>query len=239
MKEFLKRVPSKNVIERNDYLISEINKMLSVSDCGFSCNNNDSIKLQEELQLLHKTYDFCDRVFEENGLKGLKDIKDQIRVPALYSDFLETYDYNNYRKYPVPALISNGKCLLVSADGSGKPLTSPVYDGIRLDIFSGFFIVERDNKKGVLNNKGVEIVPCDMDVIYGMSNGIMVIEKAGKLGLLTYTELYVAPEYNEVEEDEGVVRVCRGDEWGYIGEDGNFVSEQEFEDGKPVFISID
>lgn len=238
MEKILKRVPEQSIIERNDFLVSETDRMLSVSNGVHSVDNDECIRMQEEIQLLHTNYDFNDSIFEENGMKGLKDIKGNIRVPALYYGFSETYDYNRFRNYPVCALDSNGKYLLVSADGSGKPLSLPVYDSIGLDILSGFFIAVKDGRRGILDYKGQELVPFEIDIVYGMSNGIMILEQTGKLGLLTETGLYVAPQYSEVEEEDGVVRVCREGEWGYIGKDGRFVSEQEFETGNASLLSF-
>lgn len=237
MEKIFKPLPTQSIIERNDCLVSEIDRILSVSNEMASSVNDECIRMQEEMFLLHDTYDFNDIVFDENGLKGLKDIKGNVRVPALYCDFSETYDYNRFRNYPVCALDSNGKYLLVSADGSGKPLTLPIYDAIELDPISCFFIAVKRGKKGILNYKGEEIAPCEMNMIYGMSNGIMVLEKAGKFGLFTETGLYVCPSYNEVEEEDGIVRACREGEWGYIGADGSFISEQEFEDGNVCLLS--
>lgn len=212
------------VIERNDYLKS----ILSEKE-GKESEFDELSKIYEELYDLHNKYNFFDYVFEENGLKGIKDIKGNVRVPALYSDFSETYDYNKLREYPVCAFDSHGKCGLVSADGTGMPLTSFVYDMINFDILCGFFRAVKNGKNGLLSYKGSEIVPCEMDTIYGMSNCFMAVEKDGRLGFVTSYGFYVSPEYSELEEDDGFIKVLRNGEWGYIDVNGAFVSEEESE----------
>ena len=183
--------------------------------------------LAEALQELNETYDFCDRIFEENGKKGLMDIKGDIRVPALYTDFFERYDYDENRNYPVAAADESGKYALVAADGTGKPLSDFIYDAIYTPYFSKSFITKSGNKYGVISLEGKEIVPAVMDACTDVLNGIMVVEADGKEGVATDCGLYIVPEYDEISEKDDFVYARKGDMWGYFSESGEFIPESD------------
>ena len=56
---------------------------------------------------------------------------------------------------------------------------------------------------GVIDGEGNLLVPCEMDVIYAVSNNIAVIEKDGKFGGITMDNFYLEPVYDEVEDKDG------------------------------------
>jgi hypothetical protein len=78
-------------------------------------------------------------VFEENGKKGLKNVKGEVVVPAIYDNYgiLEPY----YLKLsPVVAQL-DGKVALVERDGKGTPYTDFEYHYIEPILFSNLYAV--------------------------------------------------------------------------------------------------
>ena len=69
--------PTPEIIERNDFLSAQIDDMLETQIDPDLEVVNAYIREQQEL---HKKYSFFDEVFEENGMKGVKDIKGNIRI---------------------------------------------------------------------------------------------------------------------------------------------------------------
>ena len=148
----------------------------------------------------------------------------------MYEGFAETYSYTFNRKKPVPAKNEQGKYALVATDGTGTPLCAFEYDYIEFMFASdGFYCCEKTiNGKtqfGVLNAQGELLVPCEMDVVHAISNSFSGIVKDGKIGLFTTTGMYVAPVFDDLEEDGEFLKACKDGIWGYISCDGNFVPE--------------
>ena len=223
-------IPTAEIIERNDFLTAKINEMLSVEEPDFDAINVFS---EEQYNIQHK-YTFFDQVFDENGLKGVKDIKGNVRVPAIYSDYYELYNYSDtfapeLKNMPICAYDQNGKCALVAPDGKGTPLTPFIYDAIAKDNFVHEFIIVQGDKKGVMDKEGNILVPCEMDTVYEYFNSIQSLEAGGKFGLRTDWGLYIAPVYDEMTEKNDYVYVRLGDTWGYLDFDGNFIDEADQE----------
>ena len=182
----------------------------------------------EEQQNLHEKYNFCDQVFEENGLKGLRDVKGKVLIPARYYGFHESFDYDYFRKYPIGAYNKEGKCALVSTDGTGTELTPFEYDGIKKFTWYDMYITMKGDKKGLLNLKGEVLVPCVLDTVYDAFNDIIQFEQGGKYGLITTDgSLYVKPVYDEITDKDEDVYVRLGDQWGFLDEEGSFIDEKD------------
>lgn len=190
--------------------------------------------LQEEFYQIEETYDLFDKEFEVNGLKGLKEVTGKTLVPPIYKGFSEVYSYTIKRGEPIAATNDKGKFALVTTDGYGQPLTSFDYDMIECKHHTSFYsCYKMKNKKlqcGLLNKKGKEIIPCEMDTIWDIHNNIIIVEKEDKYGLYTTSGLYITPIYNEVKADEaGFLLVRKENEWGYVSEQGNFIHEKDEE----------
>ena len=223
-------IPTAEVIEYNDSLTAKITEMLGAENPDYDEINT----CIEEQHAMHQKYTFFDQTFEENGLVGVKDVKGNVRVPALYTDFYQLYDYLDthspeLKGYPVCAYDANDKCALVTTDGKGTPFTPFVYDVIAKDNFSNNFMTVNDEKKGMMDKQGTILIPCEMDTIYDAFNGIYTFEAGGKFGLYTDWKLYIAPIYDEMTDKDDNIYVRLGDTWGYLDYDGKFIDEADQE----------
>jgi hypothetical protein len=190
--------------------------------------------LQEEYYQLEETYDLFDKEFEENGKIGLKEVTGKTLVPPIYKGFSELYSYTIKRGDPIAAANDEGKFALVTTDGYGLPLTSFDYDMIECKHHTSFYscykMINGELQCGLLNKYGKEIIPCKMDTIWDIHNNIIIVDKDDKYGLYTTFGLYIPPMYNEIEPDEaGFLLVQKGNEWGYISEQGDFIHEDDEE----------
>ena len=222
--------PTAEIIERNDFLTAKINELFEAEDPAIDVINEYAAEQSD----LHAKYSFFDQIFEENGLKGIKDVKGNIRIPAIYTDFYELYDYQDsyapeLKDIPICAYDQHDKCALVLPDGKGTPLTPFIYDAIAKEATTNEFIIVQSDKKGIMDRKGNVLIPCQFDTVYEYFNSIRALEAGGKFGLMTDWELYVAPVYDEVSEKDDYVYVRLGDTWGYIDYDGNFIDEADQE----------
>ena len=81
--------------DRLDFLKHEIERV------GRDADNYLAL-MQEQHELMFG-YDWYDEVFEENGKKGLRNVRGEVVVPAIYDDFLIP------RPYYLPMLLVGGK----------------------------------------------------------------------------------------------------------------------------------
>ena len=156
----------------------------------------------EELQSLIEEYDYYDQTFEVDGKVGLKDVKGNILVPALYKDFPERYCSLFMRKRPMPVMGDNDKYALVSTDGTNTVLTPFEYDAIYHKECTSYYIcTKREGDKvlaGLLGVTGEVLVPCEMDYFYESKNGIEAFKKADKYGFYAIDGTYLPPMYDDV-----------------------------------------
>lgn len=75
---------TKEQAERLDYLMAE---MKNLENSYNADNEAQYMKLGQEYANLMSDYDWLDEEFEENGKKGLKNVKGEIVVPAIYESF--------------------------------------------------------------------------------------------------------------------------------------------------------
>lgn len=201
---------------------------------------NNSLAMEElnaiymELDELKKEYDLFDVTFEEGGCKGVKDIAGKVRVPAIYKEYTELYSYAWGRKMPMAAVNGEGKCALVATDGTGMPMCGFEYNNIEFMFASdGYYRCEKEidgkTKFGILNAQGELLVPCEMDVVHAVSNNFSGIVKDGKIGIITISGVYIAPVFDDLEEDGEFVKACKDGKWGYLGSKGEFVDMDDEE----------
>lgn len=228
----MKKVATIEIIERVD---SILDRMVAIS-------NKDEVVTMDVLDALYKEYDeikaeydLFDQVFEENGMQGVRNAAGKILVPALYKEFSETYTYKRYGYImPVPACDFSGKYALVKCDGKGTPMCGFEYDMIKFmfgscALYKCWKRVGDNYLTGVIDGDGNVLVPCEMDEVYGISNGFATVEKDGKFGVITTRSVYIEPLYDEVEENDGLLKACKDGMWGYIGSNGEFVPEDDDE----------
>lgn len=103
-----------------------------------------------------------------------------------------------------------------------------LYDGYyqRASAFRhGVAVVQVDDKWGIINQRGIEIIPPKYDQIESFQNGYAKVRIKGFNGLTNLKgELLVQPNYEYISyAGEGLFRVEQGDKIGYFDADGNWV----------------
>lgn len=217
-------IPTDEIVAEKIAITEAINK---------ECADWDKLEqLNIKNEELNDKYKFFDIVFDEDGKKGLKDIAGNVRVPALYYDFCETYAYGEFRSLPVAAFDANNKCALVKTDGTGTPLCPFDFDYIGLIDWTHFFIAKKGNKCAILDCNGNMLVEPIIDVYHETLNGVTCFESNGKYGLITNNGLYVAPIYDDMNSDDtDNIYVTLGEKKGYLDyDDGHFIDENDKEE---------
>lgn len=208
------------------------NRVDEIKPTSGAVDENESMMLFKEFWDITAEYNLFDQVFEVDGKMGVVDIFGNVVVPALYKDYPELYNYTVYTRQPVPACNFVGKYALVKCDGKGTPLCDFEYEMIRFMFGTSAFYMcwKQVGDKlltGVMDGDGNMLVPCGMDVVYAVSNNIAVIEKDGKFGCITMDKFYLEPVYDEVQDRNGYLYVCKDGAWGYISTKGEFVDEND------------
>lgn len=184
----------------------------------------DQLFKQEEL-FERMALDMRDVIFEEDGNKGLRRVTGEIVVPALFDGFPERYDVIFQLEFGIGTIpvIRNNKYALCVMDGSGHLLTDFIFDNIYMYFYgsSTYFVVEHQGKKGLVDSRANEIIPCEMDEIYEQmdTDGIIPYRKSTKWGLLHFG-VNTGVVFDDVlisSEDYAQGKI--GEEWFYI--DGN------------------
>ena len=228
----MKKIATEEVVMRVDFIVDRLSKAI---DKEVTLKRSERDALYEEYNRLMESYDLFDQVFDGDCKKGVRNAAGKILVPALYKDFSETYTYKRYGfVMPVPACDFNDKYAIVKCDGKGTPLCGFEYDMIKFmfgscALYKCWKRVGDKYLTGVIDGDGNVLVPCEMDEVYGISNGFAVVEKDGKFGVITTRSLYIEPIYDEVEENDGLLKACKDGMWGYIGSKGEFVPEDDDE----------
>lgn len=223
------------IIGRLDEVLNEMNGLY-----GLETDWNRMAALSEEQIQIEEQYDLMDTIYEVNGKKGIKDIKGNVRVPALYSDFAVLYAYTSFRNTPVIALNDEGKFAIVKANGTGEAICGFEYEDIDIEPLSKLFIVRKDGKAALMNHQGELLTPLELDKVYKYMpiNGLIEVQMGDKSGLYDYCrKLYVRPVYDKIDEKDEKVYVQWGERWGFInGEDGTFIDENDEETLEEVVV---
>ncbi|MGN1219451.1 MAG: WG repeat-containing protein [Candidatus Cryptobacteroides sp.] len=184
-------------------------------------------KSREALMLMESEYDTFQKVFEENGMKGVKDFDGNVVVPAIFDDVVETYSAScSGNLIPV---VKDGLVGLVAPDGTGKVIVGFEYDSIH---FVGYgFMCIKDEQEGLLSCSGQVIVPCEMDEIYEPLNDLIVFEKDGKRGYLCGGVFSKDLYEEDFIDDNDMLRVCRFEDreivCGYLDKEGCFTTDAD------------
>lgn len=102
------------------------------------------------------------------------------------------------------------------------------YDGYyerATEFHHGVAVVQIDGKWGIINQKGIEIIPPKYDKIENFENGFAKVRIRGFSGLTNLKgELIVQPDYEYISyAGRGLFRVEKGDKIGYFDSEGNWV----------------
>jgi len=89
----------------------------------------------------------------------------------------------------------------------------------------GVAVVQVNGKWGIINQKGIEIIPPKYDKIESFENGYAKVRIHGFNGLASLDgDLLVKPDYEYISyAGEGLFRVEKGDKLGYFDREGNWV----------------
>lgn len=198
-------------------------------------NGDSSDEEGKRLNELIMGYDWYNVVFtdEKTGKKGLRTVAGEVIVPAIYDDFNEVQSYLYAPHHPAVA-IKDGKCGLVKADGSGEVLCGFKFDRIFSIPYCQLFIARWDGVKdrfGIISPNGTVICPNILTAYGETTNGVMPIQSGEKWGVIDLNTIQcVTPEYDDLEIDaEDPVVFIKDGQRGYITEDGEFVTVEQYE----------
>ncbi len=182
-------------VKQLDEMVSKMGTIPEADYCEFYEEYNDLIF----------SYDWNDIVFEENGKKGLKNVKGQVVVPAIYDDFSDLAPYYEYPKRVIAYL--NGKAALVKRDGEGSSVTDFEFSRMERIPFTAFYAVWKENDEAhfALMYDGKVFTPYEIEVYGDVVDGGVWLGANGKTGLLYYVGdiIYIKPQYDSIY-DEGV-----------------------------------
>ena len=210
--------------DRLDFLTAEIKRVGPEAD--------NYLSLMQEQDELMFGYDWLDEVFEENGKKGLRNVRGEVVVPAIYDDFLMP------RPYYLPMMLvgakKGGKFALVERDGKGTPSTDFEFHYVEPIPFTLFNIAFKSED---LHHFAIVVLgkvftpyelvnyyrPCDDHIILKGDN-----DKYGIIGMGSL--VYISPEYDDII-DNGI-----GEDFTFIKDgvkgrvtmDKRFISDEEY-----------
>jgi hypothetical protein len=186
-------------------------------------------KAQEALEAAQNymySYEWSDTVFEENGLKGVKNVFGEITVPALYDEIGEVLSCLCI--LPCVSVRKGEHWGLARRDGTGEAVLDCEYDNIFFEPRLYRYLVKKEGQYGVATVDGTLAIPCSFDAIYEPEFGMMRIGKEGKYGMITPEGLYVEPIYDEVlilyEEH---CQVTLDGQIGWLDKEGHFTQDSE------------
>ncbi len=89
----------------------------------------------------------------------------------------------------------------------------------------GVAVVQKDNKWGIINQRGIEVIPPKYDKIEAFQDGYAVIRIKRFSGLTNLNgEIIIQPEYEYISyAGKGLFRIEQGDKIGYFSSEGEWV----------------
>ena len=194
--------------------------------------NSASTKNYEELFALIDGYDWRDEIFDEDGKHGIKNVKGEVVVPAIYDGF---YTIESFFQPSLPVVaIKDGLCGLVKRDGEGTPMSefAHSYMGRIFDTLVYTAVKPGDDNHFALSVMGEVITPYEIEKYYQPSDGCVILEANGKFGILDIEQgmVYVSPEYDEIHDQgygDDFLFIKDGVE-GYVTLNGEFISKERY-----------
>jgi len=188
---------------------------------------------------------------QKNGLCGYIDTNGKEVIPLEYSRCLDFKDgkavvYKGMRKAGV--IDRNGQIiiepsidrLLLFAEGRGLVRDESSYQFYYIteeaNLYDGYYeratgfkhgvaVVQINGKWGIINQKGIEVIPPKYDRIESFENGFAKVRIEGFNGLSNLKgEVIAQPDYEFISyAGQGLFRVEQGDKIGYCDSEGNWV----------------
>ena len=220
---------TKELAERLDYVIAERARLRESDDADAT---TQFFSMCREYDKLTDNYDWNDEVFEENGKKGLRNVKGEVVVPAIYDDFLMLEPYY-YKSHPVGAVLGD-MAGLVARDGTGTPVTEFEYCLVAPIFMTPFHAVWKAEygRYFALMVADKVITPYEIEEFDIPCDGVLPLYADGKKGMLAYDLglIYIKPEYDDIHGGgigEDFIFVKDGKK-GRVTLDKRFVSDEEF-----------
>lgn len=149
---------------------------------GYINVNTGRIVIDAEANDYRKAWVFSEGLAAvmKDGKIGFINTKNEVVIPFQfdYSDECRMYDFGY--------LFHNGYCIMTNKDGdlglidtTGKWIVEPAYDEIWAPHKSGYRVIVKDNKYGVLNADCAVVYPAEYGYINILSDGF-VLTKGGK-----------------------------------------------------------
>lgn len=217
--------------ERLDYLSTEMNRILK-NNKNHNQENDLFEQYVDEYYELLESFDWLDVVFEENGKKGLKNIKGEVVIPPIYDDYciLEPY----YKKNLFGGAIIDGKAALVKRDGTGTPITDFEFHHIERIEDSTLYACWKssDLKHFALMSDGQLLTPFELESYGEVCDGCLIVSSNGKNGIVAIDQglIYISPSYDEIIDqgaDDYFLFIKDGVK-GFVTLDKRFIPEDEF-----------
>ena len=130
----------------------------------------------------------------------------------------------------------------------GEIVVPIIYDGLEVGLEGGYCVVTRNNKLGMVNAEGKEIVTPQYEYLDAPVEGLFRVGKDEKYGIINIKgEIVIPVMYAEVTPaKEGMVAFMREPQrWGYLNLKNEIVIQPEFtfsaafENGKVILQKAD
>ncbi len=224
----MKKEATKEIIERIDYLINEID--------NFEINDDDPqryIDLNKEFDNILEEYDLQYRLYEENGKVGIKDFDGEILVPAIYTRIPSVPGYADGRP-GVMVYDENNKCSIVELDGKGTPRFPFEFNDLFTFNYAPGFLgcVSNENGKEEITLRNIAGETRYIGVIDGFGecfNDVCTFAKDGKYGIFTDWGTFVEPVFDNAYDAYGLLRVEKDGVLGHVSVTGEFIPDDEDE----------
>ena len=210
----------------------EYRKLIQTLFYDESIGEEERNRLRARKEALTEQYDFAFIPFTEGVKMGLKCYTGEVIIEAKYDDFSLIYSPQE-DEFPYETIVAkkDGKCGIVSMDGSGKEITPFIYDV--WEYCFGAYLVGIGEKYGIIHeDNGREVVPCEFDEIREGTE-FWAIYKNGLHGFVQYLGpgdnylvtdvIYSDSRFNENNN----LTVKLEDKWGFIDENGKFTTDEE------------
>jgi hypothetical protein len=208
----------------------KMNDSVSEDDFFSPCKLSREEKNENLLYNVIQNLLWDDEPFTRKGKSGLKDCWGRVIVPAEFEacEGIHQGHYIHHNKICV-MVKKDGKWALLKRKNYRELMTFYRFDEINL-LFQGFYAVRCNDKYGLYDQYGREIIPARMDDIYDPTvceHNIMYKDN-GKYGVLYHNGTKTQVLADDIDLDSGYrLSVKVNGKWGYYAADGGFTTKRE------------